>query len=163
MRKRKQTKTEREANAPGNLPSLVFMEWWNPTSVEEPSGASVGGHPDAERVWARKDPGRWARRTYGINAVKAWHVKSYREEYDRWVEAGKPDTEPFVSICVPLDGQNDFWKSVKATLAAIAKPPTRSEEAARRRLLQQQKVALLGDAKPVEGRVIEADDEPIPF
>lgn len=88
------------------------MDWWNPTGREEPSGADIGGHPDAERVWARKDPGRWKRRTYGINAIIAWSCEYYRNEYLRWVDAERPKREPFVSIALPLDEQKKRWDAL---------------------------------------------------
>ena len=104
------------------MPPTAFLEWWNPTGTDEPSGASIGGHPDAERVWARKDPGRWTRRTYGINAVLAWTCQCYRDEYERWIDAEQPEREPFVSIAATLEQQYELMKKLKAILKGAAKP-----------------------------------------
>lgn len=139
-------------------PSDAFCEWWNPTGVDEPSGASVGGHPDAARMWARKDPGRWVRRAYGITARQAWSTERFRDQFDAWIEAGKPKRR-FVSIALNLvPDQKAAMDELKATVAAIeVKTRTRSEDiAARRKLLQEQKVQL---AKPVTGKVVEDKDE----
>jgi hypothetical protein len=176
MRRRK-SKVEREANAPGNLPPVDFMDWWSVTGVHEPSGASVGGHPDAERVWARKDPGRWNRRTYGINANKAWHVASYRAEYSRWLDADRPQTEPFVSICKTAEEQVAFAKELKATLAQIGKPVPKPQprdwdrgKAPRVEPIDEQPCVLTDSTqKALPEGVVDAeftkldDDEPILF
>lgn len=164
MKKRK-TKVEREANHPGNLPPIDFCDWWSPTGIQEPSGASVGGHPDAERVWARKDPGRWSRRVYGINANKAWLVGSIRAEYLRWVDADRPQQEPFVSICATAERQAEFAREVKALLAEIGKKmPGSPDGPNRQKLLQQQKVDLLKEEKPVRGHLMDDGDcTPIEF
>lgn len=106
-----------------------FCEWWNPTGIAEPSGASIGGHHDAERVWARKDPGRWTRRTYGITATIAWTCAIYRREFNRWIEADRPEREEFVSVCATPERQVEFAKQLKATLAQIGKPmPTEDKQ-----------------------------------
>jgi hypothetical protein len=167
MRRRK-TKTEREANAPGHAPSIGFMEWWNPDSIIEPSGASRGGHPDAERVWARKDPGRWTRRTLGISANRAWLVARYRDEYARWVEADRPETEKFISICASPERQVEFAKSVKALLAQIGQPMTKplqrdydKGKAPWKEPIDEQKA--LPEAGVVDAEFTKLDDEEIPF
>ena len=66
MPKKKTTKRTSPREAPD-----AFCEWWNPSGTEEPSGANIGGHPDAKRVWARKDAGRWTRRIYGTATRKS--------------------------------------------------------------------------------------------
>jgi len=87
-------------------PPEQFVAWWNPTGTQDESGASVGGHPDAFRVYARKEPGRWFRATYGLEAEIAWNTAIYREEYDAWVAAGKPaPEEPYVSIALSREEQ----------------------------------------------------------
>ena len=88
-----------------DTPTDEFCEWWYPHATDEPSGAGVGGHPDAARVWARHDPGRWLRRTYGISAQKAWLCQCYRDQFNAWIKAGRPEREPYVSIALPLDDE----------------------------------------------------------
>jgi hypothetical protein len=100
-----------------------FCEWWYPTKVDPISGASVGGHTDAERTWARKDIGRWTRRTFGINAATAYQAKNYRDEYNAWLDLGQPEPDqPFVSICVPLPELKAYWRELGGILATITKP-----------------------------------------
>ncbi len=108
-------------------PSEEFIFWWTP-SGRDPSGADTGGHPDAERVWARKDPGRWTHRTYGISARIAWNAQPYRSEFLRWIESGRPDRENFVSLAAPLETQKQFWRDLKPTIAQIGKPMPKISE-----------------------------------
>jgi len=116
MSKRKQQQSKLES------PPDDFCEWWNPTGIDELSGAAIGGHPDAERVWARKDSGRFTRRTYGIHALHAWNAQPYRDEYNAWVALGRPERETFVSLAATLDLQREFWRGVKADMKAAGKP-----------------------------------------
>jgi hypothetical protein len=84
-------------------PPATFIAWWEPSDTDEESGASVGGQPEAKRVWARKDQGGWNRRTYGVGHEIAWNVDEIRASYQAWVDVGSPlPFEPFVSIAVPL-------------------------------------------------------------
>lgn len=149
MRKRRRNDEEpprrRDTVAPDD-----FCEWWNPTGILEPSGASVGGHQDAERVWARKDPGRWVRRTYGITATIAWVCENYRREYYRWVDAERPADEPFVSIAATLEQQHAHYKTLHALLAQIGKPMPKEDKQPLPRTTEQ----LMEDY---------SDGEPIPF
>lgn len=151
--KKKQNNKQRPAN---DLPPVAFCEWWNPTGRDEISGADIGGHPDAERVWARKEPGRWHRRTYGTNANLAWLCEPYYQEYTRWVEAGKPKAEPFVSLAASMERVKQFWHGLASELSAIVKPVPKLEEMSPKER-QRQKVQVL-NAKPVAGKVIENDD-----
>jgi hypothetical protein len=112
-----------------DLPPAAFCDWWNPTGREQPSGADIGGHPDAERVWARKDPGCWNRRTYGINANLAWLCDNYRQEYFRWREAGRPKMEPFVSLALTTQEQAKRWKEIGGILRGAAKPIPAADDA----------------------------------
>lgn len=90
-----------------------FIRWWCPTDTNEKSGASIGGHPDAARMWARKEPGRWMRRAFGMTAVTAWACQCYRSEYHAWIAAGRPEPlEPFVSIAVPHEEANERMKEI---------------------------------------------------
>jgi hypothetical protein len=148
MKKKQQDDNNDEAPAKA-LPPADFCNWWNPTGTEAISGAHIGGHTDADRVWARKDPGKWTRRRYGINATEAWECRPYRDEYQRWVDADRPECEPFVSLAATLDKQGEFWRGLTGTLAEIGKrmADAKAEERARIRLLQQQKVKLLADAQ----------------
>ena len=98
------TKKTNEDEAPRAGAPEEFCEWWYPSAQDEESGASIGGHPDAARMWARKDPGRWTRRAYGTKADTAWACQPYRDEYNAWIAAGRPErAEPFISIALPLD------------------------------------------------------------
>jgi hypothetical protein len=151
MRKKKVNEEEE----PRTRPPDAFCEWWNPSGTDAISGASIGGHPEAERVWARKDPGRFARRTYGINAVLAWTTVMYREEYLRWIDADRPEQEPFVSMCMTLEQQKAFYKQLSGTLAQIGKPmPTEDK----------QPLPLPEGVVDAEFTKLDEDgDEPIPF
>lgn len=102
-------------------PPAEFMAWWNPFGIDQESGASAGGHPEAERIWARKDPGRWVHRTYGIPARIAWNTNPYRQEYLAWVAIGRPEGEPFVGIVASIEKQKAFWKELKPIIAKIGK------------------------------------------
>jgi hypothetical protein len=110
-----------------DLPTDEFCDWWNPSGIDELSGAAIGGHPDAKRIHARKDPGRWTRRTYGTTANIAWQCETYREEFRRWLDAGKPEREKYVSIVLPLDKQHVGLQGIqsilkKAGLSAFGPP-----------------------------------------
>jgi hypothetical protein len=120
MKKKQQSNNHKPK--PKDHPTDDFCEWWNPTGVDEPSGAAIGGHPEAKRVHARKDPGRWVRHTYGITAVLAWQCRIYRDEYQRWVDAGKPEREPYVSIAAPLERHRELARELSAIVRRIGKP-----------------------------------------
>jgi hypothetical protein len=130
MRTRWKKKHEDEESESGRpLPPEDFLNWWNPYATDEPSGASIGGHPDAARMWARKDPGRWTRRASGITATRAWLCACYRDEFNRWKDAGCPETEPFVSIALPLPEQKAKMDVLKGTLKQVGKPmPTEDKQ-----------------------------------
>jgi hypothetical protein len=104
-------------------PIPTFCAWWEPSGVDPENGASVGGHPDAWRIWARKDPGRWIRRRYGIETVIAWNAASYVKEFDAWQNAGSPEPdEPFISLAASLERQKQFWADLKPIIDQIGKP-----------------------------------------
>ena len=104
-------------------PSLDFLQWWNPYDVDRVSGASIGGHPEAYRIWARKDPGKWRRGRYGLNVIEAWNSDNYRQDYLRWLAAGKPEPDvPYVSISATLERQKEFWRGLKSLIDKIGKP-----------------------------------------
>lgn len=105
-----------------NDPPAEFCEWWNPSRRDKESGADIGGHPEAERVWARKDPGRWVHRTYGSNARVAWNGEQYRNEYFRWIMAGRPEREECRMIAASLHVQKASWSKLKGILSRIGKP-----------------------------------------
>jgi hypothetical protein len=157
---RKKQQEEEPAPRKDDRPPPEFCDWWNPRGTEEPSGAEIGGHPDAERIWSRKDPGRFTRRRYGINASTAWLCQVYRNEFNAWLDAGKPKKEPFVSVAAPLFRQSQMWKEIYGNLKQIAEPDAKKEEQERRRQLQDQKVKLLHDKQLP---VIDAEFEPIDF
>ena len=167
MTKKKTTKRTTSREAPDD-----FCEWWNPSGTEEPSGANIGGHPDAKRVWARKDVGKWERRIYGITAANAWLVLRYQQEYHAWKDAGRPESkEPFVSLASPVQNQREFWRGLAAKLKEAAKPVPKAKQrdydkgkAPWKEPLDEQKA--LPDPNVVEGEFtkLEGDeDEPIPF
>ena len=108
-------------------PSEEFCDWWNPSRRDHESGADIGGHPDAERVWARKDPGRWVHRTYGTNARIAWNAQCYRSEYLRWIEIGRPEREDCMMISETVERQKEFWKGLKTLMAEIGKKPPKAQ------------------------------------
>ena len=89
-----------------------FCNWWYPSRRDHESGADIGGHPEAERVWARKDPGRWVRRTYGTTARIAWNTARIRGQYERWVELGRPKRKEFISLAATRARQFQFWKDL---------------------------------------------------
>jgi hypothetical protein len=100
----------------------------------------MGGHPDARRVWARKEPGRWNRRTYGTIARIAWQAEVYVNEFYAWKEAGCPEREPFTSLAVSLPRLELRMRVIKGNLAQVAKP-------------------VPSEDKSVEGKVIEKEDD----
>ncbi len=106
-------------------PPEDFARWWHPHSRDRESGADIGGHPDAFRVWARKDPGRWVQRSYGTGARVAWNAQPYRDDYEEWVQLGRPERNAFVSISATLETQKGFWRGLKTHLAQIGKPMTK--------------------------------------
>lgn len=120
MKKKKAKPTEqaRDEGVPAD-----FSDWWYPSGTDPISGASVGGHPDASRVWSRKDPGKFTHRHYGTTAQVAWLAQRYRDEYQDWVDSGKPKrAKEFVSEAVPLPRLKEFWHGVRALLTQIGKP-----------------------------------------
>lgn len=118
MKRKKQEEERSHGGAPDD-----FCEWWYPNRTDEITGAAVGGHPDARRVWARRDGGHWTRRTYGTTANTAWQCAIYRDEYREWIDNGRPPRrQEFVSNAATLQQQKEFWGSVKSKLALVAKP-----------------------------------------
>lgn len=153
------SRTKQKEKAPADSPPDEFCAWWNPTGTQQPSGADVGGHPDARRVWARKDPGRWTRRTYGLNAITAWQCQCYRSEFNAWIGADRPEGEPFVSLAATLERQGEMWREMKSTLAKIGKKVPSTDEPARRKLLQEQKVKLLNEPGVIDAEFTKVDDD----
>lgn len=167
--KKKQNNKQRPAN---DLPPAAFCDWWNPTGRDVISGADIGGHPDAERVWARKDPGRWSRRTYGVNANLAWLCEPYYQEYTRWVEAGRPKMPPFVSLAATVERQKQFWHEVSVELRAIIKPVPKAKQSDydkgkapwKEPIDERKALPAPNDTIDAEYTKLEDDDDsPIPF
>ena len=102
-------------------PPADFLQWWEPSGTDEESGASIGGHSDAERVWARHDPGKWARTTIGITAREAWNTWIYRDEYETWISRGRQPRAEFRSMAASLGRQQQFWQELRKTLANIGR------------------------------------------
>jgi hypothetical protein len=116
-------KAKHREQAPTEGPPDDFCEWWNPSGTDALSGASVGGHPDAIRTWARPEShGRFARRHYGISAVLAWTAAPYRQEYHEWVRNGRPERNPFVSMAATVKRQSEFWTGLKGLLPSVGRP-----------------------------------------
>jgi hypothetical protein len=99
-----------------------FRQWWEPWGIDKETGASIGGHPDSYRIWARKEPGRYFHRHYGINTESAWMTKYIRVEYDSWLNAGSPQRmDDFVSLAIPIERQKLFWNELRPTISKITK------------------------------------------
>ncbi len=115
---------KREEHEPTMLddPPQEFCEWWHPHRRDQQSGADIGGHPDAERVWARKDTGRYVHRNYGTSARAAWNAQRYRNEFLAWVQIGRPQREDFISLAAHLDQQLQLLRNLKAILKDVGKP-----------------------------------------
>jgi hypothetical protein len=132
-------------------PPDAFCEWWYPSGEDTVSGASVGGHPDAERTWARKDDHGWTRRHYGTHAAQAWLAANYREEYDIWKSLGCPEPdEPFVSIAAPIDQQKEFWRGLHTELSKINKPMPRTHLQVRNQLRGDQSKEEKNGVTPID-------------
>jgi len=98
-------------------PPQDFIQWWEPYMIDPESGAHVGGHPDARRIWARKDEHGWVRRTYGTPARTAYATSIYAGEYDAWRAIGSPRRlKDFVSIAAPYEKQQQFWHELQKEL-----------------------------------------------
>jgi len=142
---------------PMERPPDEFLDWWYPSGTDVFSGASMGGHPDAERIWARKDPGKWTRRTYGVKATQAWLTDRYRREYETWMAAGRPKRVPeFTSIVAPMEKQRAFWRTLAQSLREIVKPMPK----------QDQQPKQLTNGQTIEGefhKVEDDDDNTIDF
>lgn len=111
-------KKKEEPTAPrDDSPPDEFCDWWYPKKEDPQSGASIGGHPDAARMWARKDPGHWTRRAYGITAATAWLVPRFRAQFNAWKAAGSPKREEeFISLALPLEEQSKCWTELSLVL-----------------------------------------------
>jgi hypothetical protein len=105
-------------------PSDAFVAWWTPSGTEEGTGAAVGGHPDADRIWARpEDNGRYTRRRFGLTARDAWIVQTYRDEFNAWVAAGSPERVfPYVSYALPIKEQQARWGKIADVLRGVGRP-----------------------------------------
>lgn len=103
-------------------PPMAFMAWWNPGEKDPDSGAHVGGHLKAARIWARKDPEGWKRRVYGVSAEQAWNTLCFREEFNTWTAMGSPERpEEFISLAATTERQKEFWGGLKNVIAQIGK------------------------------------------
>jgi hypothetical protein len=108
------------------LPS--FLAWWEPDDTDPVSGASVGGHPKARRVWAIKDSHGWTRRWYGTPALDAWNTAEFLQQFDEWQNLGSPEKEPFISRAASKETQSECWHDLGPLLHAIGTlPPTKKK------------------------------------
>lgn len=104
-------------------PSKQFSAWWDPFEFDPVCGASVGGHPDARRRWARKDTDGWIHRMYGVQLLDAWNSDNYISEFEAWRGIGSPEPDkPFVSLAASVQRQKQFWGELKLRIAKIGKP-----------------------------------------
>lgn len=104
-------------------PIPTFVAWFEPTGVDPITGASVGGRPEARRIWARKDAGGYTRRYYGLPTLVAWNTGYVIKAFDAWTSAGSPEPdEPFISIAATLEAQQRLWQELKPIIAEIGKP-----------------------------------------
>lgn len=115
MKSREQTEDQPQ---PGRAAPDDFCAWWYPTGTDELTGASVGGHPDAIRVWARPMKAGFLHKTMGTNANVAWFVQEYRDQFLEWKSIGSPEpSKPFVSEALPLvEGAKRFAEVVAAAM-----------------------------------------------
>jgi len=104
-------------------PIPTFVAWWEPTDRDKVSGASIGGRPEARRVWARRDEDRWRRHWYGLPTLIAWNTSYVLQAFEAWQQAGSPEPdEPFVSIAASSKAQAQHWRDLKPLIMQIGKP-----------------------------------------
>ena len=97
-----------------------FRQWWEPWGHCKVTGASIGGHPEAYRLWARPEKQGYSHRHYGIETRKAWIMQRFRDEYDAWVRVGMPNRpQDFISISGSVEKQGEFWKGIKTIMTKI--------------------------------------------
>lgn len=70
---------------------LAFKQWWEPTSVDAKTGAEVGGHPHAYRLWVKPNK---QREHYGVRCNEAFNCQCYINEYHQWLRDGQPERDP---------------------------------------------------------------------
>jgi hypothetical protein len=103
-------------------PPAEFISWWSPFDIDQESGASVGGHPDAIRVHARKEPGRWTRKIYGVPLRVAWNTACYVNEFEAWKSAGSPEpVKETICIQSTIEEQLGFWRGLKSIVDRIGR------------------------------------------
>lgn len=107
---------------PIQKPPMDFVQWWEPYMIDQESGAHIGGHPEARRIWARKDEGRWTQRTYGTSARVAYSTKIFSDEYEAWKALGSPRrVKDFVSVAQPHAQQLELIAQARAKINQIGK------------------------------------------
>ena len=99
-------------------PSAAFTAWFEPFEFDQTTGAHIGGHREASRIWSRKQPdGSHQRHRYGISTLNAWNISRITAEFTAWSQLGSPDQpQPFISLCAPLSTQRAFYDSLKLSL-----------------------------------------------
>jgi hypothetical protein len=104
-------------------PRKSFVQWWEPWGFDKTTGASIGGHEEAYRRWARPEPdGSYAHGWYGITTVNAWNAKEYFEQYKEWLNLGAPNrAKDFISLSATTEGQLEFLRGLKGTIDKIGK------------------------------------------
>jgi hypothetical protein len=108
-------------------PPQAFYDWWQPHGVDKKSGASVGGHSEAYRTWAKRDTDQygdfWRRERFGMRAETAWNTYQFRSEFLAWVKAGKPEREDFISIPAPAEKLAQFGKMLGQIARKLSMAP----------------------------------------
>jgi hypothetical protein len=94
-----------------------------------------------------------------MTATSAWHVPQYRNEYNAWVDAGRPKPRRFVSISATLAEQREFWQGLKATLTKVAKPMPKEDKQPTPKALPESNV-VEGEFTKLEG---DNNNGPISF
>lgn len=91
-----------------------FKKWWEPYTHDPKTGAEIGGHPEAYRLFV-KPTGE--RKHYGIKVEEAFMTQMYRDEYHQWLKDGQPprDPEP-TGNCVPRKRVNEEMANAKAIM-----------------------------------------------
>jgi hypothetical protein len=101
-------------------PSIAFTTWWRPDHFDPVSGAHVGGHPEAHRRHARKDPDGWKHRWYGVSTLDAWNCANYVGDFETWQKVGSPKKpDPYISITATFKRQKEYMRDAKPLLGMM--------------------------------------------
>jgi hypothetical protein len=97
-------------------PSLDFLQWWNPYDVDPVNGASIGGHPEAHRIWA-KDPGNG---TVDVTASTSlvWNSDNYRQVISHGSRRTAGPGRSIYLDSATLERQKEFWHEIQLIKSA---------------------------------------------